>query len=226
MQGPDLTKMTDSRRFEYENLKQMLTGMQWLEDLDGALAGRWEPEDAGRLLYVDDEYRGAVVLLFYLAGARGEFYRSLLHSAWGHNHREVMRAARTRGRLKSMFRCAKFSMPAELPDPVVIWRGTSLLPIRLAAKGLSWTISREVACFFALRFAAKNGHPLVLRAVVPRSEVLLYSNERSEEEVVCFSPGIVTEDEMKEEWEAECARFQAKKEASFQAILRQSSSNG
>jgi hypothetical protein len=50
-----------------------------------------------------------------------------------------------------------------------------------AEKGLSWTLPREVACWFAMRFVPENF--LVLKASITRDQVIYYSEQRSESAV-------------------------------------------
>ena len=87
-----------------------------------------------------------------------------------------------------MFRYAAFILPSDLPDMVPVWRGTSKLSQAQSARGYSWTTSKEVAYWFARRFASINGNPLVLAAQAPKSDVAFFTNSRQEHEVVLLAP--------------------------------------
>jgi hypothetical protein len=66
--------------------------------------------------------------------------------------------------------------------------------LKQAVRGYSWTLNRNVACWFAIRFAEENGSALVLTAEVPRKQIMFHSDERSEAEVVCFDIPTLTID--------------------------------
>jgi hypothetical protein len=130
--------------------------------------------------------RGDAAVLLWLAKAPVPAFRVFLQSVWEHDHRHVSAAAGKRVNLEAMFRYAAFSLPEDIPETVTVWRGTSALPRAQAVRGVSWTLDRDLACWFAMRFADRNGSPLLLTARVPRSEILLYTDERSEREAVIF----------------------------------------
>jgi hypothetical protein len=52
------------------------------------------------------------------------------------------------------------------------------------AAAYSWTLNRDMACWFALRFADQARKPLMLAVVVPRGQIVLYTNEREEADAV------------------------------------------
>ena len=90
-------------------------------------------------------------------------------------------------------------LPAELQevakqaDSILVYRGT----FGLGAQGLSWSISKRKAEWFALRgpygldvyprreFRHEHG-PLVTTAAIDVNDVLMWSNERGEQEVVAY----------------------------------------
>ena len=130
--------------------------------------------------------RGEAAMLLWVAKIPLPAYRAFLQSVWEHDHRHVIAAAGKRINLEAMFRYAAFPLPEDMPETVTVWRGTSALTRAQAVRGLSWTLDRDQACWFAMRFAERNGSPLVLTARVPRSEILLYTDERNEREAVVF----------------------------------------
>ena len=164
-----------------------------------AFAG--DVEAAGRLtISLADHRRGTMAVAMWRAKVPRAAFREFFESVWNHDHRHVIAAAGTRRRLQSMFRYADFPLPDGLGDEVQIWRGTSALSIRKASAGFSWTLDRDVACWFAMRFADRNGLPLVLSAKVSRSDIVLHTNERSEHEVVLLVPPLCTVDGNAAEW--------------------------
>ena len=86
---------------------------------------------------------------------------------------------------------------ARKADKILIYRGTYGLDEMAAPQGLSWTISKSKAEWFACRgplgldvyprreFRYEHG-PLVTTAAIDVSNVLMWSNERAEQEVVAF----------------------------------------
>ena len=66
------------------------------------------------------------------------------------------------------------SLKEELPEEMTVWRGGH-------CEGFSWTLSREIGEWFVERFGEET--PL-LSMKVKKSDVLFYTNDRHEEEVV------------------------------------------
>lgn len=171
-----------------------------LEYLEGAIKG--DPEAAVSLTYaLPKDMRGILAVYFWLKANAPEAFRAVLEQAWSGEHRQVIEAAGTRRDLEEMFRAARFELPTEFPERVTLYRGTSKLPFERAKRGYSWTTNKQIAAFFAMRFSVLNGHPLVLRATVPKSSILHYSNSRSEEEAVCFHVRGAQPDGTPEEWD-------------------------
>lgn len=73
----------------------------------------------------------------------------------------------------------------ELPDgdPVTVYRATKD-PIDKARNGISWTTNKNVAIWFAYRFA-KFREPLhVYSGAIKRDKIIAYTNDRNEFEVI------------------------------------------
>ena len=71
---------------------------------------------------------------------------------------------------------------ASLPDDLTIYRGVSL---RSAMHGLSWTLDREKAQWFANRWLCfKRRRPILLQTVVRKTDVVAYFAGRKEQEIV------------------------------------------
>lgn len=132
-----------------------------------------------------NENRGAVVEMMWRAKVPVDAFRVFFRSAWNHDHHHVINAAKTHRALTYMFRYADFPIPDELPEMVTVWRGTSGLTIDKAKIGYSWTLDRDVACWFAMRF---HTMPLVLTAQIPKSQIVLFVDVNEEREVVLVKP--------------------------------------
>lgn len=121
-----------------------------------------------------------------------------------------------------MFRYADFPKPADMPERLTLWRGTSKLSQRDAVRGFSWTLDRNTACWFAMRFIEINGSPLVLRAEINAADVALFHDDRSEREAVLLRPpaalvcGDVTD------WKTAANSYEAAKNERQLAMLQQS----
>lgn len=161
---------------------------------------------------LENHKRGAVAVAMWRAKVKREAFREYFSSVWEHDHRHVIDAAQTRRKLGYMFRYAAFPIPAELPDVVKLWRGTSKLTIAEAREGYSWTTDRDTACWFAMRFADTNGAPLVLTAEVAKSDIALFTNAREESEALLIrAPAAVKIDGDATDWQDGYDRYKAKK---------------
>lgn len=137
-------------------------------------------------LIAPNPYRGILARYFYEVQAPIPAYQELLSNAWDHDHRYLDAAAGSRKALEEMFKYAAYETQNNLPPLVTVWRGTGGGSLDRAARGISWTIDRDVACWFAIRHCGDGDEPLVLKANVSRESIYFYTNERGEEEVVCF----------------------------------------
>ncbi len=131
-----------------------------------------------------NELRGHIAVNMWQCKVDKAAFREYLASAWEHDHRYVIDAAKTRRNLSLMFRYAMFALPDELPEVVEVWRGTSKLTAEEAKAGYAWTTDRDVACWFAMRFAEENGSPLLLTAHVAKKDIVFYTQNRGESEAL------------------------------------------
>ena len=145
---------------------------------------------------------GAVAVVLWRAKLPVEAFRAYLLSTWLHDHRSVEGAAQTRRTLGYMFRYAAFPLPAELPEVVTVWRGSSALTFEATRARYSWTTDRDLACWFAMRFAGDNGSPLVLTADIPKRDIALFTNDRNESEAVLMRPPAARLDGDLSDWTA------------------------
>ncbi|MFZ2218221.1 MAG: hypothetical protein WAV85_05995 [Rhodoferax sp.] len=137
---------------------------------------------------LENHKRGAVAVAMWRCRVPVEAFRVYLGMTWDHDHRYVIEAAKTRRTLAYMFRYAAFPLPAELPEVVTVWRGSSALTFEATRARYSWTTDRDLACWFAMRFAGDNGSPLVLTADIPKRDIALFTNDRNESEAVLMRP--------------------------------------
>jgi hypothetical protein len=70
---------------------------------------------------------------------------------------------------------------ASLPDLISVYRGCTT---GKNEKGMSWTLSRVRAEWFANRFSSRKTTSKVIAKQVKKSKVLAYSNSRNEEEII------------------------------------------
>ena len=76
---------------------------------------------------------------------------------------------------------------AKLPPRVTIYRGC----YEHNKDGLSWTINRRVAASFPfLHRYRSRGTPLLIKATIPRDQILALNNDREEDEVIALRPEI------------------------------------
>ena len=157
--------------------------------------------------------RGILAVDFWRIKTAIPAYQALLSAAWNHDHQWVIAAAGSRRTLGAMFRYAGFPLPPDLPDMVPVWRGTSGVTKKQAIRGYSWTVDRNVACWFAMRHAKYYGKSLVLAANVSKVAIVHYGNERNEKEVVIFDRLNAWVDGAVDEWELAFRRWEGAKKA-------------
>jgi len=73
----------------------------------------------------------------------------------------------------------EFNLLQSLPDEVTIYRGCQA---GINENGLSWTLNKKKAEFFAKRFS-KEG--IILERKIPKSNIIAFLNGRGEFEVIC-----------------------------------------
>lgn len=205
------------RAFALQRLKEICQPFEW-RHAASAFGG---DVDAAMSLCVElpNELLGAVAVAMWRTKVPRPAYRAFFGNAWRREHREVEAAAQNRRTLAYMFRYAAFELPAELPDVVTVWRGTSHISIEDAQNGYSWTTDRDVACWFAMRFAASNGSPLVLTADIAKRDIAFFTNERNESEVVLMRPPVSRIDGNASDWSDGHQRRKKASEANRMAFL-------
>lgn len=184
------------------------------EFIEGALAG--DPDAADSLICAcHNSARGEVVSCLYRAKLSRDAFRRALSAAWDHDCDETILAAGSRRRLMAWFAYAAFPLPANLPETVTIWRGVHGQTKVAAAMGLSWTLRRDVAAWFAMRFASDARAPLVIRRTVTRESLVYWSDERSEAEVIPRDMVLSVEvDGSPDDWTQEAENCKARWKAS------------
>lgn len=169
-----------------------------------------------------NDQRGVAAVFMWKAGVARPSMRALLGYAWKHDHAYVRAAAGTRQRLASMFSYASFDVPDWIPGKVRVWRGASGVGLRSAEaiSGYSWTLDREVACWFALRHSQSTGvRSLVVTAVVERSKIVMYDDNRGEREIVLMHrPRGATLDPNPANWARCAADLTARRRADQMAL--------
>lgn len=182
-----------------------------MDDLVRAIHG--DVDAAGKLvLRVPKNALAATVGLFFVLKGPVEPFRVLLESALKHDGVHLAGGIGLK-RLPDVFRYAQFELP-DLPETMRIWRGTNGVSKRKATNGISWTTDRDVACWFAMRFAHLDS-PLVLCAEISRTDVFYYSNDRNESEVVTFGVKSPVIDGYPSEWSERHEAFVQKREADY-----------
>ena len=188
-------KQSDARWYRWQKVRiaELMRGVA-----DG------DAEQAGELaLLVKSHKKGYVAVKLYESKVPPQAFAAYLDGAWSNTHAAVIRSAGSRARLSRLFEYAEFEIPETLPETVTCWRGTSHVSVTQAKRGISWSISRDVAAWFATRFA--DSHPrskaLLLKTTIPKSHILYYSDGRQEKEVALVRPPqVVVVDGNFEDW--------------------------
>lgn len=152
-----------------------------------------------------NEWRGWIALAAFHSGVPNPAYHELLRSVWNHDHAQLLSAVGNRGGLiRRMMAAGQFDHP--FTAPVTIWRGVERGGVRAVA-GLSWTIDRDVAAFFALRFPTGRGKPLVFVADVLPEDIVFWDDSRNEGEVIPRRTPELRRDPDPETWQAARDRY-------------------
>jgi hypothetical protein len=116
-------------------------------------------------------------LAAYLTGTPLPAYREILHLIWNRSHASLLDAVKGDCRVvRRMFRSTGFEH--RLSGTFPVYRGVRGCGTQTAAKGLSWTLNRDVACWFAHRPGLAKGAPLVVTATIDSSDIVYHSNSR------------------------------------------------
>jgi len=160
-----------------------------------------DPEAASSLVYAaPNDWRGHIALCAYWIGLPNPAYREIMDNVWNHDHWQLKNVAPGGTRqIRRMMASAEFPIP--LKGDVTIYRGAAGVTPAKAVKGLSWTTSREVACWFAYNWVSRRyANKLVLTATVSASDIIYWSNDCDEREVVLRGPPSLSIDENPAEW--------------------------
>jgi hypothetical protein len=150
----------------------------------------WEPAFAGDqeaagylIISAPNRFRGCIARLAYNLRLPNPAYREIVGTAWGHDPEAVMDAVKyNTGLARRML--ARCEVRPKLSGPVRIYRGTSGISPRLAVRGLSWSLSADIAAWFAWRWQNVNGKPVVVAADVAAESLIYFDDGRGEMEVV------------------------------------------
>lgn len=104
---------------------------------------------------------------------------SALMTAWDHDH-EVVRDAF--GDDRTFVRALRqVSGPSKRKRSVRVWRGVSRLE---GALGAAWTMDRDLACWFAMRYFERDQTAFLFTCLLPPDQIVTEYNGRSEHEVI------------------------------------------
>jgi hypothetical protein len=177
---------------------------------------------------------------------RAVAYAALIR-AWEHDDRELVNAFETADQFVAAL--IEVAPPHRRRRPLTAWRGVAVHHAHpgLAAVGLSWTCSRDIACWFAMCFRNRSRlsdvRPFVFRTELDPIEVVALHDERGEQEVIVdvgrleFNTSIVVDgtsielDELEPErcapaealasWRAAGERWEEQKQRRLRRLLQQ-----
>ena len=155
------------------------------EKLAAAISPGATPDDALSLVAAcPNTFRGWVAVLFYLMRDDLAFKtcREGFATAWRHDHQSVIDAAGNSSRMRAMFRHCGTPPQSEVRGEIRVWRGAHGVDATTAARGISWTLDRDVACWFAGQHSHRA--PIVVAADIDAAEIVHFDDGRDEREVV------------------------------------------
>lgn len=127
--------------------------------------------------------RVSFTLEMYRVNVPLRLYRYFLRESWTRSWYRLLGAAGHEAVIQ-MFRDASFALPSHIGPTVKAYRGTSGLTAFQSACGMSWSLSREVACHFVYGSPmAASDMPLVIEADIPREHILMYTELGSFNEI-------------------------------------------
>lgn len=157
-------------------------------------------------------YRGHVALAAYFMGTPNPAYREIIRSVWNHDGKQMAAVAKQyKVSLRNMMAAGRF--PHEFKGAVDIFRGASGKTPRQAAMGLSWSASRDVACYFAYRHATGEALPIVVKTTIDASSIVFWDDSRDEQEIVTRHCVATAVDPEPGTWLERCERLLAARNA-------------
>jgi hypothetical protein len=157
--------------------------------LDEMLNGPSRPVDAA-ILYalLSETLRGPILFCLRRWNAPPNVLRECIRHFWKVDNKVILNTPGfSLERAREMFRQAGCSLPPDIPQIVRVWRGTAGRTLEQACEGLCWTLSREVACWFAtLHEHRPPVNPIVVTASIRSDQILFFDHDDGlhEEEVV------------------------------------------
>jgi hypothetical protein len=183
----------------YDSIESLSCSATWLKDLSGGLPPDFDygvirsVADAKALILVlpnCDRGQAAVGLHRnqHSIGV-GATYVGIM-AAWDHDHRETVDAFGSTEQFIRALRDVAPPLDLQAPKHMEVWRGTVVdrADVLRCSIGLSWTRSRNVACWFALRYYVPvlqpSLVPVVLHANLDQSAIVAKHKARAEQEVI------------------------------------------
>src|SRR5690349_6090067 len=133
----------------------LLSLPNWCQEyVSPALAGDVDAV-ASLMVAAPNADRGMVCKALWKHGVPADALRAAVESGWDHDHVQMFEAF---GRsLPKVFRAAQFDV-SHLPKEMDVWRGGRGSYVNLGL-GCSWTLDRDIACWFAVSYRAHGGTP-------------------------------------------------------------------
>lgn len=174
-----------------------MTERHWIRELPFGLPPSFDfnvvrtKEDAGRLLLaLPNHDRG--VAAHAIRDQRDRVGNAVAYAAlmeaWEHDDRVLVEAFDTMDVFAAALRAV--APPIKRKRPLRVWRGIAVRHAHPgpAAIGLSWTRSRDIACWFATLYQGRADlpgvRPFVFTTTLDASAIIAFHNGRKEQEVI------------------------------------------
>jgi hypothetical protein len=179
--------------------EDLSSGGYWLRELPGGLRENFDYRivscvaDANNLILTlprCDRGQAALGLYHHRSVVGAEVAYSGIMAGWDHGHHEIIEAFGSADQFITALKDVAPALDLYPRNRVEIWRGTVLDTADPLAHsvGLSWTRSRNIACWFALYdyvpALQPSLIPVVLRAIVDPSTIVAMHDARAEQEVI------------------------------------------
>lgn len=169
-------------------------------------------EAEGLSLLLPNCYRGIAVVAAYYLGVLNPAYAEILRGVWSHDHDNLIAVVDGNlGLLRAMFQVGRFTCPFQ--GSIRLYRGVAGVSLETGAGGLSWSVSRDVAAYFAYRLANNASKSAVLTTEVDATDVIFWDDSRGEQEVILSVPPHAQIDPHPETWRSASQRYHSQRVA-------------
>jgi hypothetical protein len=149
-----------------------------LGDMEGFIGAAY-PQGRTLAIVVDNSMQLQERGLYEAALVHGFVGCKVNHARWSMTFIEHLFRNGDRNKLRAV------GQPLPGNGPFKLYRGVAGTGRARKQRGMSWTHSLDVACWFANRFAATQGDAAIYTAIVKATDIYCFIGDRTEREFIC-----------------------------------------